>query len=93
MGRHRPPTDAEIARMRAKSGEVTDTRPLVVFLYRLMRDYVPMSDIEEVMTDCNLDTYDPRVRSFTNGWAAMYAQDIADRLLGTDGTSQEVSVD
>lgn len=70
------PTDEEIERLRRASGEVNDDRPLVTFVYLLLRDGLPAGDVEALVLRAARGG--PRV--FTNGWLATYAQDIVDRL-------------
>lgn len=69
----------ESARMRAASGEVDDSRPLVAFLYVLLRGgKLSPGDVETVLDeqmDLTAESY-----QFCNGWLAAYAQDITDRL-------------
>ena len=64
--------------MRKRTGEVYDTRPLVSFLYLLMRDDVTPGRIETLMDKFG---HEP-VAVFTNGHLARLAQDIAERLTG-----------
>jgi hypothetical protein len=62
-----------------RSGEVTDWSPLVSFLYELMRDYVPPGVVEGILDDRGrIET------TFTNGWLANYAKDVAERLTKDD---------
>ncbi len=62
--------------MRARSGSVESSNPLVGFLYDLMVRHLTVGDVEELMSRQSSD----RV-TFTNGWAANYAKDVAARLL------------
>ncbi|MHC4711974.1 MAG: hypothetical protein ACYTAN_01710 [Planctomycetota bacterium] len=65
--------------MRKRTGSVSDTRPLVAFLYLILRDVLPAGRVESMLEQLA----DPGVteRVFTNGHLARLAQDIADRLL------------
>ena len=72
----------ECDRVRAASGNVSDPRPLVAFLYELMRDEVPPGRIEALVDKINPDAEE---WVFTNGWLARHAQDIASRLADLDG--------
>jgi hypothetical protein len=66
----------EIKDMRERSGTVTSTDAVVSLLYELMRDHVPTSTIEHIMSTCK-----PGVTcTYTNGWLALYAIDLASRL-------------
>lgn len=72
------PADAGMKRMCVASGEVTDERRLVSFLYVLLRDDLPSGRVEELVDRvCS----SPGETLFTNGWLATYAKDIAARLL------------
>lgn len=68
-------TKKHMAEMRDRSGTIRIKSHLVSFLYQLMRDHVPTATVEEIM----LDSSDPDV-IYTNGWLALYAEDIAKRL-------------
>lgn len=59
-----------------RSGGVEDSRRLVSFLYELMRDHLPPGLVEEALRQSPA-----RTTTYTNGWLARYAQDVADRLL------------
>jgi hypothetical protein len=67
------PTDR---RLRAVSGRVSDTRPLVSFLYDLLKCHLPAGTVEQLVRDSEK----PDTTHYTNGFIARYAQDIADRL-------------
>lgn len=68
-------TDPGCLRMRNASGAIDDARPLVSFLYLLLRDHLHLGDVEEIV-----DRATKGAGMFTNGWLAQYAQDIANRL-------------
>lgn len=70
----------EIIRMKQKSGNVRDDSKLVCFLYLLARDVMTWGEIEEVL-DVIAEMEDGVPQEYTNGWAAKWAQDAADRLL------------
>ncbi len=65
-------------KMRERSGEIISESKLVGFLYILMRDHVPPGNVESIIRDVK----DLKEYSFSNGWLANYAIDIADRLMG-----------
>jgi hypothetical protein len=73
-----PPEDPRVVanrELRKRSGSVNSTFPLVDFLYLLLRDHVPLSVVETLVREC------PNVPcSFTNGYLARYAIDVAQRL-------------
>jgi hypothetical protein len=62
--------------LRTKSGDVTSDDPLVVFLYRLMQNHLPVGTVEKLVEDC---AYENDV-SFRNGWLATYAKYLAAQL-------------
>lgn len=64
--------------MREKSGQVNDARPLVNFLYLLMRDKLTCGGVEDLML--KIEDCDNEEIQYTNGWLAQYAQDVAWRL-------------
>ena len=61
--------------LRERSGIVRINSKLVSFLYELMRDHLPPGKIEELIRA----SQEPDV-TYTNGWLAKYAQDLANRL-------------
>lgn len=63
------------AAMRERSGNVNIHSKLVSFLYTLLRDRVSPADVEKMVRD----SQEPDVH-YTNGWLALYAQDVAKRL-------------
>lgn len=71
-------TDADIeenAKLRESSGNVQINSKLVSFLYELMRDHLPPGQVEALVRASNI----PDV-SYTNGWLAQYAENLANRL-------------
>lgn len=65
--------------MRAASGGVVSSDPLVAFLYTLMRDHLPVGGVEVLIRDAS----DKEVETtYTNGWLARIAEDQAARLRG-----------
>ena len=62
-------------RLRAATGKVTSTDPMVAFLYELMRDHLPLGKVEELVRNSPKMEY-----VFTNGFLANYAKDLAERL-------------
>jgi len=69
--------------LRERTGSVNDGRPLVVFLYMLLRDHVLPGDIEKMMRGLSdAEARGIHAFEFTNGHLARYAQDLADRLEG-----------
>ncbi len=62
--------------LRERSGTVKINSKLVSFLYELMRDHLTPGKAEELVRSSS----DPDV-TYTNGWLALYAQDLSNRLL------------
>lgn len=65
--------------LRVRSGEVNDRRPLVAFLYELMRDYTTPGVVEKIISQDQCATSAEEFQ-FSNGWLATYAKDLAERL-------------
>lgn len=63
------------AALRKRSGDVRIKSKLVSFLYELMRDHLPPGEVEKLVKA----SQDPDV-SYTNGYLAKYAKDLANRL-------------
>ena len=62
--------------LRARSGTVRFNSKLISFLYTLLRDHVSPGDVEKLVREaCS----EPDV-IYTNGWLALYAEDLAKRL-------------
>lgn len=71
---------ADTARLREASGSVTDDRPLVAFLYHLLRDHLPAGRVAAIVNEATVVSTE-NVAEFTNGWLAEYAKDCAARLV------------
>lgn len=67
--------DGHVLRMREESGHAVSNDKLVMFLYLLARDWCPTGTIDELV-----DYKVPVNGTFTNGWLAQWAQDVANRL-------------
>ena len=65
------------------SGRVMSDDPLVSFLYRLMRDEMPVGRVDAIVVDV---AKIPTTTSFTNGYLARHAQHLADELRRKGGT-------
>ncbi len=61
--------------LRERSGTVQINSKLVSFLYELMRDHLPPGTVEELVRASSESDV-----TYTNGWLALYAQDLANRL-------------
>lgn len=64
------------AALRQRSGTVIINSRLVSFLYELMRDHVTPGIVEELIRSSEGE---PEI-TYTNGWLARYAEDLANRL-------------
>lgn len=70
--------ESPVRAMRERSGSVTDDRPLVSFLYELMRDRMTPGQVEELVQ--SVESEGRKECLFTNGRLAAYSKDLADRL-------------
>lgn len=61
------------------SGRVVVKSRVVALLYTLMRDHLPPGTLEKIVRDADADI----AVSYTNGWLAEYAVNLA-RRLGDD---------
>lgn len=62
-------------KQKERSGDVNFEDKLVSFLYELMRDHIPPGKIEDLVRNSS-----SKKTFYTNGYLALYAKDIADRL-------------
>jgi hypothetical protein len=62
--------------LRERSGTVVINSRLVSFLYQLMRDQVAPGIVEKLV----IESEDEPIITYTNGWLAKYAEDLANRL-------------
>jgi hypothetical protein len=62
--------------LRIRSGSIQFDSKLVSFLYELMRDHIPPGEMEVIINN-SIDG----ITTYSNGWLANYANDIARRLL------------
>jgi hypothetical protein len=86
----RPPSTSSL---RERSGSITSNDPLTAFLYLLVRDHLPLGIVEKVMKEIGPDDLEMH---FTNGWLAMWADDVAVRLqpkIPSDYVRPEKSAD
>lgn len=67
---------AKMVTLRERSGSVTIDSRLVSFLYELMRDHLPAGVVGEIV----LASEDESTITYSNGWLARYAEDLANRL-------------
>ena len=66
--------------LRERSGNVISSDSLVMFIYRLARDHLPVGAVEQILGEIELADWAEEAR-FTNGWLATWAIDAALRLL------------
>ena len=71
-------------KMRERSGDVHIDDLLTSFLYELMRDHVTPGTVEQIM----LNTTESKV-TYSNGWLARYANDVANRLCRKPRTKKK----
>lgn len=67
--------------LRSRSGTIRIKGKLADFLYTLLRDHLPASKVEELVRDAEYSfekSDEPNL--YSNGWLALYAQDLATRL-------------
>lgn len=83
--------DENNLKIRAASGAINDDRKVVAFLYRLMRDHLPTTVVEEIVRDINRSSSDGFM--FSNGWLAQYSQFIANRLEEDPSLASPVPLD
>jgi hypothetical protein len=57
------------------SGNIMIRGKLTSFLYELIRDYLPAGEVELIVRNCSESEV-----SYTNGWLAKYAENLAERL-------------
>ena len=70
--------DISMKELRIRSGRVESDNKFVAFVYELLRDKVPATDIEECVlnsTGAGTDNF-----QFTNEYLAEYAKDVVKRL-------------
>lgn len=67
--------------IREQSGSVDSADPLVAFLYILMRDHLPVGEVEGIISN-HVGQGEDRgcVSHYSNGWLAKYAEYLAGRL-------------
>ena len=63
-------------KLRIRSGEVNIDSKLTSFLYELMRDHLPPGEVETLVKNSETESQ----CQYTNGWLALYANDLAKRL-------------
>ncbi len=71
--RHPMAVCLDIESIRARSGNVKSSDPLVLFLYHLMRDHLPTG----VVADLCRESLQSQNTVYTNGWLANYARTLA----------------
>lgn len=68
--------------LRTRSGNINIQNKLTSFLYDLMRDYITPGVVEKIIQDSTSNEVE-----YTNGWLALYASDLANRLLNHEPIS------
>ncbi len=62
--------------LRDASGSIVSDSRVVCFLYSLMRDHLPVGVLERLVRET-----EEQPLTYTNGWLALYAQNLALRLF------------
>jgi len=82
MGKKKTQQEKSHDNMRLASGKFTSRNKLIVFLYLLGRDRLPLGLIEGIMEQVEGMSSEEVV--YTNGWLAQWAEYTADRLGEND---------
>lgn len=77
-----PYRGSDSSAMRARSGSVDSSDPLVCFFYLLGRDALSLGQIEDLVARCNTELGAERCE-YSNGWLARWAEDLVVRLRRT----------
>lgn len=64
--------------LEARSGNITYDSKLVGFLYDLLRDHLTAGVVEKLVQESQVSEV-----SYSNGWLAQYAKDLAERLTSS----------
>jgi len=64
--------------LKEDSGTITYADPLTSFLYQLLRDHLPAGEVEKIV--CDVIAEGGVEVTFTNGWLAKYANNLADKI-------------
>jgi hypothetical protein len=73
---------AQMEALRRRSGAISMTGdPLTSFIYELLRDHITPGKTERIVQQVVIES--GREVVYTNGFLALYAKDLADRLRGT----------
>lgn len=78
------------AKMAQSSGGYSSDSPLLMFLFLLMRDFLPTSKVEQLVRDCGIASDGMK---YSNAYLAKYAADLAFRLTDADSAKQEQHVE
>lgn len=65
--------------LRRRSGEVNGSVALISFLYEILRDCIQPGDLEPIVQGIEGEGLGANVH-YSNGWLALYAEDVAKRL-------------
>lgn len=77
--------------LREESGVVTYADPLTSFFYQLMRDHLPAGVVEKIVGDIVKEA--GQSVTFTNGWLARYANNLADTVRNAEAINLKSSLD
>jgi membrane carboxypeptidase/penicillin-binding protein len=77
--------------LREESGVVTYANPLTSFFYQLLRDHLPAGTVEKIVGDIVKEA--GQSVTFTNGWLARYANNLADTVRNAEAINLKNSLD
>jgi len=76
--------------MAMRTGNIRDSRPLVAFLYELMRAHLPVGTVAQIVETSRLSPRGVQEEiGFANGYLARYAQELAEQLGVSTETASE----
>lgn len=71
-------TEERRSQLREKTGTISTTNPIDVFIYILLKDYLPSEKVEEIFFKVANSSQGTVV--FNNGWLGKYAIDLREQL-------------
>jgi hypothetical protein len=76
--------------MRKESGDLVSDDRLLCFMYLLMRDKLPVGEVEQLVMEVeNFSSYNIK---YCNGWLAKYAQNLSQRIKKGSELDKELAV-
>ncbi len=78
--------------LREASGSVDSDDPVLSMLYSLLRDHVHPGDLETIVAEIERAVNrGDKVTRYTNGWLALYAKNLSERLRKASPAMNEVA--